>query len=106
MIQRLVITHAHGRPLEYQNLEFETIDGTRYRLTHYETLDAEIVWLHGFREADRVRHYTSRTPDECNHASLEWLRGGNKTAGAIGATSPAGPALPSRVRPASMREGQ
>lgn len=93
-IQRTTVTHAHGRPLEEQAIYFHKLDGTHYRLTHYEMEDSRLLWVHGYREAGRQRFYASLTPDECDRASLSWLDVGSKTGSAIRATS-----LPGSVQP-------
>jgi hypothetical protein len=88
-IQRITVTHAHGRPLVETAHEFRKLDGTAYRLTHYEMQDSRLVWVHGYREVDRLRHYASLTPDECDASTLAWIDG-SKTSDAISATSAEG----------------
>ncbi len=69
-IQRLTIRHFAGFPLDQQAIYFETLTGFRYRLTHFEVEDGRPLWLHGYREEDSARFYTSRTPDELTPDSL------------------------------------
>jgi hypothetical protein len=88
-IQRITVTHVGGVPLEQTAITFRKLDGTAYRLTHYEMQDARLVWVHGYRESGRLRMYASLTPDECDAYSLAWIAG-NKTSDAISATSSGG----------------
>lgn len=77
MEQRITVTHLNGEPLDAQAIYVERqggpLAGTRYRLTHYEREDARIVWVHGFREVDGIRHYVSLTPNEVTEHSLSCL---------------------------------
>ena len=73
--QRLTRSCVAGQPLEEQHVEFRTLDGAIYRLTHYDVIDGRVLWMHGYRESDGVRFYTSRTPDELTAQSLKGLDG-------------------------------
>lgn len=71
--QCITITHRGGMPLEHCGITFQREDepGVRYVLTHYDTEDGRITWMHGYRE---VRFYASLLPGEVNPKDLEGLR--------------------------------